>query len=69
MGLIVIGVIFVLAGVSSIVFGVVFNNNPSAQFYGLLETGAANPGIIYMIIGILCVIFGVVILFYGTNMD
>lgn len=61
------GVLFFLAGIGSIIYGVNLNNNIVAQLQSFFGTGTINPGMIYIIIGGAGSIIGLIMLVSGIR--
>lgn len=57
----VFGVLFVIAGLISTIYGYYLNNSFEAQLSYLWNTGRTNPGTIFIVVGIAAAILGIVI--------
>jgi len=65
----ILGIIFVLSGIGSIIYGVDQNNRLSSQISSLLNRGTTNPGTTFIIIGVVAIIVGIILVFAGIEKD
>jgi DNA-directed RNA polymerase subunit RPC12/RpoP len=65
----IFGVIFVLSGIGSIIYGVNLNNNLASQLKSLWNSGSTNPGTTYIIIGVIAIIVGLIMIYAGLEKD
>ena len=63
--MIFLGVIFVVSGIASIIYGVNQNNSLSSQLSSLFKSGSTNPGTIYIILGVVIIAIGLTIGYIG----
>ena len=63
--MIIIGVIMLIAGISSYIYGNQMNNSIEMQVKSLLNSGTTNPGSIFVTIGIILAVIGVILIVVG----
>jgi len=56
--MVIFGLIFIAGGVGLYIYGNDLNNNITAQLSSLINTGATNPGSVYITIGVVAGIIG-----------
>ena len=61
----IFGVILMIAGAVSAIYGINVNSNIEAQWRSVLENGQANPGTTYIIIGAIAFVIGLGLLIYS----
>lgn len=67
MVMIIVGVLLILAGGASAVYGVTQNNSWEAQLSSLFSSGSSDPGTMWIIIGGIAVVVGLVLLIAGIT--
>jgi uncharacterized membrane protein YidH (DUF202 family) len=65
--MLIIGIILVVGGLVSTIFGISANNSWQAQLSSLLSSGKTNPGTIWIIIGVVVIIIGIVLIALGAK--
>lgn len=65
--MVLIGLIAIVAGVVSALYGNAQNNDMSAQFKSFLSSGNTNPGDPFLYIGIAVAVIGVILLIVGLT--
>lgn len=65
--MIIIGVILILAGLSSTVYGYMQNNNIDTQMMSIFSSGNANPGTMWIILGVVVIVIGVLLVYGGLK--
>ena len=63
--MIVLGIIMLVAGIASYVYGNQMNNSIEMQVKSLLNSGTTNPGSIFVTIGIVVAVIGVILIVVG----
>ena len=63
--MIILGVIMLVAGIASYVYGNQMNNSIEMQVKSLLNSGTTNPGSIFVTIGIVVAVIGVILIVIG----
>ena len=63
--MIIIGVIMLIAGISSYIYGNQMNNSIEMQVKSLLNSGTTNPGSIFVTVGIVVAVIGVILIVVG----
>jgi len=63
--MIVLGVIMLVAGIASYVYGNQMNNSIEMQVKSLLSSGTTNPGSIFVTVGIVVAVVGVILIVVG----
>lgn len=63
----IVGIICIVAGVISAIYGISMNNSIEAQLTSLFSSGNANPGTMWIIIGVIAVVIGIVLLIAGRK--
>lgn len=63
--MIIIGVIMLIAGVASYVYGNQMNNSIEKQIESLFSNGTTNPGSIFVTVGIVVAVIGIVLIVVG----
>ncbi len=63
----ILGVILLIAGVISAVYGGILNNSIEAQLESLLTKGSANPGSVWLYVGIAAAVIGVILIVVGLK--
>lgn len=61
----VMGLIFIISGIISIVYGVNQNNSFAAQFESLFSSGSLDPGTPFIVIGVIGIVIGFIIIIVG----
>ncbi len=64
--MVVLGVIALIGGIISAVFGNMQNNDLEAQFNSFFNNGSANPGDVFIYIGIAAAVIGVLLIIIGA---
>lgn len=67
MTMIIVGIILILAGGASAVYGVTQNNSWEAQLSSLFNSGSSDPGTMWIIIGAIAFVVGLVLLIAGIS--
>ena len=67
MVMVIIGVILMVLGVGSAVFGFMQNNSIEAQLTSIFGSGRANPGTTWIVIGIAALVIGIVLMIIGLR--
>ncbi len=62
-----LGLLAIIAGVAGALYGNSLNNDLESQVMSFLNTGAGNPGDIYMYIGIAVGVVGLILLIVGLT--
>lgn len=57
-----LGIILLIAGLGSTIYGVIQNNSIEAQLTSLFSSGSTNPGTVFLIVGIAAAVIGVVLI-------
>ena len=65
--MVIIGVILMVFGVGSAVFGYMQNNSLEAQLTSILGSGRLNPGTTWIVIGAAALVVGIVLLILGLR--
>ena len=65
--MVIIGVILMVLGIGSAVFGYMQNNSLEAQFTSLFKNGTVNPGTTWIVIGISALVIGIILLIIGLR--
>lgn len=65
MVLIIVGIILMLGGIGSSIYGIMLVTNPLMQLASAF--GAFNPGIVWLIVGIVVLVVGIVLLALGIK--
>lgn len=60
------GVILLIGGSISLIYGILQNNSGSAQLNSLLTNGSANPGTVFIVIGAIAVVAGLLMIILGS---
>lgn len=60
--MLVIGLILVLGGLGSLIYGFMQNNSLEAQVASFLSSGTTNPGTMFIVIGVVAVLLGIVLM-------
>ncbi len=60
--MLVIGILLVLAGAGSTIFGIVQNNDLERQMESIFESGTANPGTVWIVVGAVALVVGIILL-------
>lgn len=60
--MLICGALLLAAGLASIIYGYILNNDYGAQVSAIFTSGSANPGTIWIIIGIVWFAVGAVLL-------
>lgn len=63
--MIILGIIMLVAGVASYVYGYQMNNSIEMQFKSLFNNGTTNPGAIFVTVGIVVAVIGVILIVVG----
>ena len=61
------GIILSIAGVVSLILGIVKNNNVESQLESIFENGVANPGTPFIIVGAIAAVIGIVLVIAGMS--
>ena len=61
------GIVLMIAGVASIIYGVAQNDSMEAQFESIFNSGTKDPGNMWIIIGAVAAILGLVMLIAGLT--
>ena len=64
--MLIIGIILLLAGSGSLIYGITQNNSGSAQWKSLLSSGSTNPGTVFIVIGAIAAVVGLVLVIIGA---
>lgn len=59
--MLMIGILLMLAGAGSTIFGIVQNNDLERQMESIFESGTANPGTVWIVVGAVALIAGIVL--------
>lgn len=59
------GIILLIAGIASAVYGNSLNNDISSQLKSVFSSGQANPGNVWLYLGIAVAVVGLVLLIAG----
>lgn len=65
--MIIAGIILIVVGAATIIYGVSLNNSVEAQLEALLGSGTTDPGTIWIIIGAVAAVIGVILLITGMT--
>ncbi len=65
MGMIVLGIIFMIGGAISFIYGSSMNNSYEAQWNSFFNSGTKDPGSMFTLIGAFAVILGVIFVVIG----
>lgn len=65
--MVIIGVILMVLGIGSAVFGYMQNNSLEAQFSSFLKNGSVNPGTTWIVIGAAALVVGIILLIIGLR--
>lgn len=65
--MVIIGVILMVLGVGSAVFGFMQNNSLEAQLTSIFSSGRANPGTTWIVIGIAALVVGIILMIIGLR--
>ena len=60
--MIIIGLILIVAGVISAIYGSNLNNSISAQLTSLFSTGSTNPGTMFIVLGVIGMVVGLILI-------
>ena len=63
----ILGIILIVAGAASIVYGIIQNNSLAAQLTSLFSGGSGNPGTKWIIIGVIAVVAGIVLMVLNSK--
>ncbi len=56
-----LGIILIIAGAGSAIYGFISNNSWESQLSSLLSSGSVNPGTLWIIIGVVAIIIGIIL--------
>lgn len=62
-----LGIILIVGGAISAIYGFISNNSLVAQFSSLLSSGSVNPGTIWIVIGVVAIILGIILAVVGSK--
>jgi hypothetical protein len=62
-----LGIILIIAGAGSAIYGFISNNSWESQLSSLLSSGSVNPGTMWIIIGVVAIIIGIIIAIVGAS--
>lgn len=65
--MVIIGIILMVAGAFSAIYGVTQNSSLEAQLGSLLSSGSVNPGTPWIVIGVIALLVGLVLLIMGLR--
>lgn len=65
--MVIAGVILLVLGLGSLIFGLIQNNSLEAQLMSFLSSGSGNPGTIWIIIGAVVAVVGIAVLVIGLK--
>lgn len=65
MALIIFGIIFIIGGAISLIYGSSLNNSYEARWNSFWESGRSNPGETFVTIGIIALVIGFILLIAG----
>lgn len=65
--MIILGIIALIAGIASAIYGNAQNNDLEAQLKSALEDGTTNPGDTFLYIGIAVAVVGAILLIVGIS--
>ena len=60
--MLIVGIIMLVAGIASAIYGSSLNNSLEAQFESMLKNGSANPGNVWLYLGIGVAVVGVILI-------
>ena len=63
----ILGIILIVAGAVSVLYGIMQNNSLEAQLTSLFSSGKTNPGTIWIVIGIIAVVVGIVLMVLNSK--
>ena len=63
--MIILGVILLIAGGASLVYGIQMNNSLEHQLESIFSNGTANPGTPFIAIGAVVAVVGLLLLIFG----
>lgn len=65
--MVIIGIILMVAGAISAIYGVTQNSSLEAQLGSFLSSGSVNPGTPWIVIGVIALLVGLVLLIMGLR--
>ena len=65
--MLVLGILLLLGGAGSLIWGFMQNNNAEAQLRSLLSSGQMDPGTIFIIVGAVCAVLGLILTIIGAT--
>lgn len=65
--MVIIGIILMVAGAISAIYGVTQNSSLEAQLVSFLSSGSVNPGTPWIVIGVIALLVGLVLLIMGLR--
>ena len=65
--MILFGVILIVSGIVSIIYGVNQNNSLAAQLSSVFSRGSTDPGTIYIVLGVIGIIAGLIMVYIDYN--
>ena len=65
--MVIIGIILMVAGAISAIYGIAQNNSLEAQLGSFLSSGSVNPGTPWIVIGVIALLVGLVLLIMGLR--
>ena len=61
-----LGLVLLLGGSVSLIYGIIQNNSASAQWNSFLSSGSANPGTVFIVIGAIAAVLGLALIIIGS---
>ena len=65
--MLIFGIILLLGGAGSLIYGFIQNNSVQAQLSALFSSGSVNPGTIFIIAGAVAAVLGLIFIIIGAT--
>lgn len=63
--MLILGIILIIAGAASYIYGNNMNNSLESQFSSLMSSGTVDPGSKWITLGVIAAVIGVLVIIYS----